>query len=184
MGIEPKLKTSKDSFLYATETVQMPIGDYKETWFKAFYTPSPGTALHTWYAFYNPIFLDSLYGTHHISYSRKDFLKSSYADQKLFNGIKEIHLSCTLHDYQRIAKELGYLRCKLLDQNGETLMIASGDVTINISPSNQIEYSRITKITCLLNNDDNSITKLGNLIITNQGKESIWHFDELYKNNP
>jgi len=128
--------------------------------------------------------LDSLSGKHHTSYSRKAFLESSYADQKLFNGIKEIYLTCILDDYRRIAQELGYLRCKLLEHNGEILTIASGDVTINIAPSNQIEYSRITKITCRLNDEDNSITTLGNLKITNQGKESIWHFDELYKNNP
>lgn len=183
LGVESKLKASKDSFLYATQTVQMPLGEHKQTWFKAFYTPSPGTALHTWYAFYNPSFLDSLYGNHNSSYSREVFLESTYTDHKLFNGIKEIYLNCTPNDYRRIAQELGYLRCKLLKKNGETLSIASGDVKINIKPSNDIEYSRITQITCRLNDIDNSITKLGNLTITNQDNESIWNFDDLHKNN-
>ena len=185
LGVEPKMKAAKDSFLYAFETVQIPLGKRKKhTWFKAFYTPNPGTALHTWYAFYNPAFLDSLYGKHHASYSRETFLESTYTDQKLFNGIKEIYLSCTPNDYQRIAQEMRYLGCKLLEKNGDILTIAGGDVKIRIEPSNQIEYSRITQITCRLNDNDHSITQLGSVTITNQGTESIWNFNELHKNNP
>ncbi len=183
LGVKPKLKAAKDSFLYATETVNMPIGDNENLWFKAFYTPSPGTALHTWYGFYNPAFLDSLYKKNHTSYEREAFLKPTYADQKLFNGIKEIHLNCTINDYRRIVQELRYLGCKLLDRNGDTLTIAGGDVKINIAPSSKIEYSKITKIVCRLNNKDHSITQLGNITITNQGTKSIWDFEELHKNN-
>ncbi len=184
LGVEPKLKAAKDSFLYAAETVEMPLGKMQHTWFKAFYTPSPGTALHTWYGFYNPVFLDSLYGKHHSSYSREAFLKPSYKNEKLFNGIKEIYLTCVSKDYLRIAQELGYLRCKLLKKSGKTLTIKGGDVIIHIESSDTVEYSRITQITCKLNNEDHSITQLGNLTITNQGTESIWNFDELYINNP
>lgn len=184
LGIKPKLKVAKNSFLYATETVQMPLGDHhNHTWFKAFYTPSPGTSLHTWYGFYNPAFLDTLHGKCHTRYSRKAFLKPTYKDQKLFNGIKEIHLNCTLNDYHRVTQEMRHLGCKLLGKNGNTLMIASGDITINIEPSNKVEYSRITKIICRLNDDDNSTTQLGNVTITNKGNESIWNFDKLHKNN-
>ncbi|SEL63895.1 hypothetical protein SAMN04487910_2879 [Aquimarina amphilecti] len=184
LGVQPKMKASKDSFLYATETVEIPLGLDQHTWFKAFYTPSPGTALHTWYAFYNPVFLDSLYGKHHTSYSREAFLKPTYANKKLFNGIKEIYLTCTPEDYLRITQELGYLRCKLLKKNGKTLTIKGGDITVRIEPSGEIEYSRITQITCELNEKDHSIIQLGNLTITNQGTESIWNFDQLYINNP
>jgi len=183
LGIKPKLKVTKDSFLYAAETVQMPLGNDNHTWFKAFYTPSPGTSLHTWYGFYNPAFLDNLHGKHHSTYSREAFLKSTYTEQKLFNGIKEIHLSCIPDDYRRVTEEMRHLGCKLLEKNGNILTIAGGDITINIKPSNQIEYSRITKIICRLNNEDNSTIQLGNVTITNQGNESIWNFDELHKNN-
>ncbi|TSE08109.1 DUF5829 family protein [Aquimarina algiphila] len=184
LGVEPKFKVTKDSFLYAAETVEMPLGEHKHTWFKAFYTPSPGTALHTWYGFYNPAFLESLYGKQYTSYSREAFLKSTYADQKLFNGIKEIYLNCIPNDYRRIVQELRYLGCKFLEQNDNVLTIAGGDVKINIGYSNNIEYSRITKIVCRLNNMNDGITQLGNLTISNKGTKSIWNFDELYKNNP
>ncbi len=184
LGVKPKLRVTKDSFLYATETVEMSIGDHNETWFKAFYTPSPGTSLHTWYGFYNPAFLDELNGKNHTTYSRETFLESTYTDQKLFNGIKEIHLSCIPDDYRRVAQELRHLGCKLLDKNGTILTIASGDITINIAPSKQVPYSQITKIICRLNEKDNSITQSGNLTITNKGTESIWNFINLYNNNP
>ncbi len=183
LGVKPKLKANKDSFLYATETVQMSLGNLEYTWFKAFYTPSPGTALHTWYGFYNPAFLDNLYGKHHATYSREAFLEPTYTEQKLFNGIKEIYLSCIPNDYRRVTEELRYLGCKLVEKKGNILTIAGGDITINIEPSNQVEYSQITKIICRLNEVDNSATQLGNLTITNQGNESIWNFDELHKNN-
>jgi len=93
-------------------------------------------------------------------------------------------LTCTPDDYLRIAQELGYLRCKLLKKNGKILTIDSGDVIITIEPSDQVEYSRITRITCILNTVNNSITKLGNLTITNQGTKSVWNLNELYENNP
>ncbi len=183
LGVKPKLKTAVDSFLYATETVNMPIRNIENLWFKAFYTPSPGTALHTWYGFYNPAFLDSLYKKPYTMYKREAFLQPTYSDQKLFNGIKEIHLSCTIDDYRRIVQELKYLGCKLLDRNGDKLTIAGGDVKIHIEPSTKIEYSKITQIICRLNNKDNSITQLGNITITNQGTESTWNFNELHKKN-
>lgn len=184
LGVEPRMKAAKDSFLYAAETVQMPLHNHQHLWFKAFYTPSPGTALHTWYAFYNPTFLDSLYGGHHTTYSREAFLESTYTDEKLFHGIKEIHLSCIPNDYLRIAQELGYLRCKLLEKKGKVLTIAGGDVKIIIAPSDDVGYSRITKIVCRLNDKDNSTTQLGNLTIINEDHKSVWKFDKLYENNP
>jgi len=184
LGVKPKLKVGKDSFLYASEVVTMPLGEREHTWFKAFYTPSPGTGLHTWYGFYNPEFLDNLYGQPHNSYSREAFLKPNYKDEKLFNSIKEISLYCTLADYRRIAKELSSLRCRLIEKKDNRLTIASGDVIINITLSKEIEYSRITNITCRLNDHDNSNITLGNLTITNHGHESIWNFDKLHENNP
>ncbi len=184
LGVVPRTKATKDSLLlYATETVHMDLGQHKQTWFKAFYTPSPGTALHTWYAFYNPTFLDTLYKKHHAQYSRKAFLKSSYEKTKLFNGIDEIYLTCIPKDYIRIAKELGFLKCRLLKKNGKTLTFQGGDITIHLKPSENAEYSRITRIICQLNTNDRSITHLGNLTITNQGTESIWDFDQLHKTN-
>ncbi len=181
--VKPKMKTSKDSFLYASETVQMPVGDSKETWFKAFYTPSPGTALHTWYGFYNPAFLNSLGSQEYNSYVREDYLEKTYNNDKLFQGINAIELNCTLNDYLRIGQELGNLKCKLLEKDGTTMTIAGGDIAITISLSDDIEYSRITKIYCQLNQTDDSVTHLGNLIIENQGVESIWNLNKLHNTN-
>jgi len=180
LGVTPKLRALKDSLLTATETVKMEINGQDHTWFKAFYTPSPGTALHTWYAFYNPKFLDQLNDEEHSSYLREDFLASSYADHKLFHGINVINLKCTQADFNRIAQELGYLKSELLDREGNMYIIKSGDVKIVLEPSRDIAYSRITKITCKLNNTDNSVSQLGNITITNSGKVSTWDFNELH----
>ncbi len=181
LGIAPKLKTKKSSFLNATETVSMPVGSGQQTWFKAFYTPSPGTALHTWYAFYNPIFLDSLHDRKHTIYTREAFLKDAYKEDRLFNGISSIDLICTIPDYNRIAQEMRHLECRLIEKNGARLTIESGDVSITLTPSNDVEYSRITSLRCHLNAADSSVTQLGHLSITNRGKESVWEFGELYK---
>jgi len=181
LGVEPKLRTFKDSLLNATETVKIPLKGEEYAWFKAFYTPSPGTALHTWYSFYNPSFLDPLNGKKHSSYSRETFLESTYEDHKLFHSIKTIQLSCTINDFRRIAQELGYLECELLAKDGEIYTIKSGDIKIMIEHSSNIKYSRITQITCNLNKVDESINQLGNLTITNTGKISIWDFEKLHK---
>lgn len=184
LGVEPKLKQSGTPYLSISETVDIPIGEQEATWFKAFYSPSKGSSVHTWYAFYNPAFLDSLfYETHH-NYSRETFLQKSYKKEHLFEGIKQISITCTPQDYERIAQEMRYLGCSLLKKEGKTLTIASGDVSTVITPSNTVQFSRITRIQCRLNTADNSVTKLGNLQITNQGTESVWNFENLYKNFP
>ena len=184
LGVQPKIRTVKDSILKAHEIISMPLNTGKQTWFKAFYTPSSGTALHTWYGFYNPAFLDSLYKKNHEVYSRKVFLDSAYTKHKLFNGIKEIHLSCTSIDFKRIVQELVALDSKILKKDENTLIIISGDIKVKIAFSDLIKYSRITRIICELNNDDHSHTELGHLSITNKGLESIWDLTNLYKHNP
>lgn len=183
LGMTPKLNVFKDSLLYATETVKMLLEGQEYTWFKAFYTPSRGTALHTWYAFYNPNFLEELQQEKHTEYSREAFLSSSYSNSKLFNSIKTVKLICTPNDFWRIAQELGYLQCRLIVQEGEVYTIKSGDIDIVIESSNEITYSRITQITCHLNKVDDSVNHLGNLTITNKGKTSIWNFNQLHINN-
>ncbi|MEL6811351.1 MAG: DUF5829 family protein [Bacteroidota bacterium] len=182
LGMTPKLRGTDTSFLGSSETVSMPVGESEQTWFKAFYTPSPGTALHTWYAFYNPSFLDDLHNQAHARYTREAFLKNTYKDDKLFNGVHEINLQCTLQDYQRIAQEMRHLGRRLLDKNGDKLTIESGDITITLKPSENIEYSRIVSLRCKLNALDTSITHLGHITITNEGLESLWEFGELYNN--
>ena len=161
---------AKKSFIY-----------FKQTWFKAFYTPTQGTALHTWYSFYNPAFLDHLKGNSYTSYSRETFLESAYADYKLFHSVESIQLSCTPNDFLRIAQELSYLKCELIGQEGEKFIIDSGDIKIIIEQSNIVNYSQITQITCNLNEEDDSTIRLGNLTIKNQGKVSIWDFNQLHK---
>lgn len=181
LGVTPKLRALEDSLLTATETVQMKLDGENHTWFKAFYTPSPGTALHTWYAFYNPDFLNELHDENHQSYSREAFLEPSYTDQKLFHSINEITLKCTQADFNRIAQELGYLKSELLEQEENQYTIKSGDINVILEPSN-IPYSRITKISCELNHSDTSVNILGNITITNTDKISIWDFNELHIN--
>jgi hypothetical protein len=183
LGLVPKLKQAKTSYLSISDTVEGTFSKKSTTWFKAFYSPSSGTALHTWYAFYNPAFLDSLYQTQHQEYSRKAFLNKSNDTKHLFEGINSIDMTCTLQDYQRIVHEMRLLGCKLIENKENVLTIASGDVFITISSCNTIEYSRINNIKCELNALDSSMTKLGNITITNSGRESIWNLKKLHKNN-
>ena len=84
----------------------MQLEGKEHTWFKAFYTPMAGTAVHTYYGFYDPTFLDHLKGETHTKYSREAFLETSYKDSKLFNSVDAIRLSCTSTDFKRIAQEL------------------------------------------------------------------------------
>ncbi|WP_430908501.1 DUF5829 family protein [Maribacter sp. 2-571] len=181
LGVSPKLKQTGTPYLSAFETVDMPFRNERTTWFKAFYSPSLGTALHTWYAFYNPAFLDSLHQKEHREYSRKEFLKESYDEGQLFEGIKTIDMSCTSRDYDRIVQEMRQLGCQLIAKDENTLTIASGDVSINLTPSDTIAYSRIDRIRCGLNTHHSGSTRLGNITIIDTGMESIWNLENLYK---
>lgn len=183
LGIKPKLKKDSISFLSLANTVKMNLNNKEETWFKAFYTPSEGTAIHTWYGFYNPSFLDHFNSTSHKSYSRELFLKQAYNDQKLFNGIQTITMLCTADDFERIGQEMRYLGQKLRDRDADTLVIAGGDINIKIVHSDSIEYSHITHIECRLNDANNSGTQLGHIHIKNDGKISVWNLSDLYHSN-
>lgn len=177
LGVKPKLKKEGQPFLSASDTVSMQIGESKSVWFKVFYTPNHGTTLHTWYAFYNPIFLDSLFQKEHKTYTREAYLENSYDNEKLFQGIETIEMVCTPKDYNRIAQEMRHLACELIQKEVDKLTIASGDIAITIEPSTAVVFSRITKLRCHLNDPDNSTTRFGNLAITNQGTESVWDFE-------
>ncbi len=184
LGVTPKLKQTGKPYLNFSETVDVQLRKENITWFKAFYSPTSRTSLHTWYAFYNPAFLDGLHQKEHREYSREAFLKVSYSKKQLFEGITGIIMTCTLKDYERIAQEMRQLGCKLLSKKDKSLKIASGDISITITPSDTIAFSRINEIHCSLNTADTSITKLGNLTISNMGNQSIWNLKNLYKDYP
>ncbi len=181
VGVKPKLKKNETPYLSASETVNMPINQQEITWFKAFYSPTKNTNLHTWYAFYNPLFLNSLHQLKQQRYSRKAFLKKSYKKECLFKDIKSISMSCTVNDYNRIAQEMRHLGCQLLKEENKKLTILSGDILIRIQPTDTIKFSHITQIKCRLNALDNRIIQLGNVTITNEGNESTWSFKNLNK---
>lgn len=184
LGVMPKLKQSETPYLSKSETVNMPIGKEETTWFKAFYSPSMNTALHTWYAFYNPAFLNRLHQTEHYEYSRAAFLRKSYREGQLFKGIESIDIICTFADYERIAQEMRQLGCRLMSKKENTLTISSGDISLSITPSRTINFSRITQIKCGLNASDNRQIALGNLTITNSGTQSVWNLENLYQEDP
>ncbi|WP_157560138.1 DUF5829 family protein [Kordia algicida OT-1] len=181
LGVQPKLAQNKTPYLSISETIDLPIENTEITWFKAFYSPNISTNLHTWYAFYNPIFLDSLYHVKHHTYSREAFLKKLYKKECLFKDIESISMHCTKADFYRIAQEMRHLGCDLIKNEGKTLTIASGDITIEIRLSETIKNSHITQIQCKLNTIDSSVIQLGNLTITNYGMKSIWDFNTFNK---
>lgn len=184
LGVEPRLKTKEHPVLNGSETVDVALRGQNETWFKAFYTKGPKTKLPTWYAFYNPVFLDSLYKKEHSQYSREAFLRKGYAKERLFNGIASIEMVCTPQDYSRIGQEMRHLGCKLLEKKGKQLVVQSGDVILKIRPSTVIAHSRIERIRCHLNAPDTSNTRMGNLTIANRGRTSVWEFDGIFENEP
>ncbi len=177
----PVLEIENDSFLYASKTVKMIIDDHQNVLFKAFYTLGSETFLHTWYGSYKAVFLDNLHGKHHPFYSHEACLQTTYENQKLFHGIKEIYLRCTTDDYIGITQELRYLKFALLENKNNALTIVGGDTTIHLELSSTVVYSRITKIICQLNTEDISNKTLENRIITNQGTESIRDLSKLHK---
>jgi len=183
LGIKPKLKKDSITFLSLENTVKMNLSSGKKTWFKAYYSPSKGTALHTWYGFYNPSFLDEFYNTPHQAYLREQFLKQVYNDNMLFNGVQTITMLCTANDFERIGQEMRHLGQKLQDRKGDTLVISSGDINLKIAHSDSIEYSHITHIKCRLNDSNYSESQLGRIHIKNDGKSSVWNLSDLYQNN-
>lgn len=175
--IKPKLKPDADQFLSAYETVQMPIGESRHLWFKAFYTPMDKTKLDTWYAFYDPTFLAHLHGFVHGTYRRESFIGDAYDNKRLFRGVEKIALECSPMDYYRIGQEMRYLGTKLVEKQGDTLTIAVGDIHLQLSKNQNSTKSTIKKIWCKLNRADDKVSKFGNLVITNSGHVSVWTFD-------
>ncbi len=175
-NIKPELKKEDSPYLANSETVTLPLKGKEEVWFKAFYTEGPKTNVQSWYAFYNPQFLASLYGSDHETYARETFLKTAYAPEKLFKGISAIEMACNPADYLRIAQEMRHLGCPLLKKEGNNLTVRSGDIDIKIMLHSEIEQSRIHKLHCSLNQPDESVKTFGDLVITNSGLRSIWPF--------
>ncbi|CAN0590885.1 unnamed protein product, partial [Ectocarpus sp. 12 AP-2014] len=170
-SIAPKLKKEDTPYLAFSETIVQPLTGTEEVWFKAFYTKESNTNMQSWYAFYNPEFLTSLHGSSLENYAREEFLKTTYAPQKLFKGISGIELVCNRADYNRIAQEMRHLGCPLLKKEGNTLTVRSGDIDIKLMLHPEQEQSHIHKLNCTLNRADESVKVFGDLVITNSGHQ-------------
>lgn len=173
----PQLKEKKTKFLQGSSVAKYTLNNKEIDWYKAFYTYGMETNLATWYAHYNPSFLQHLGIKADETYSREDFLKNTYAPNKLFEDITAITLACNPADHFRIARELELLGCPLVNKPGADPIFEAGDIYLRLVRRKDKERSSLLQVETSLNHKSNKILELGAITIKNKEKKSLWIFN-------
>lgn len=161
------------AYLNGSSMAQYTIHEEQINWYKAFYSKVAHTNLYTWYAQYNPNFLNLISRSENEKYTRKNFLKKAYAKDKLFKDVSSIVLNCTTNDYDRIVQELTLLDCPLMERNTEFSVYRVNEITLKLKRT-LLKASQVEQITAQLNRPDQTEITLGNMSIRNTGEMSTW----------
>lgn len=132
------------------------------------------TNINTWYAYYNPEFLEHLHQDKVTQYTSEHFLKTAYHPKKLFNEITGIEMHCNRADHFRIARELQLLDCTLAGKNNDDLLYVINGLKLSIRLDEGLDKSKITTIAGTLNEPDDRTLKFNNLTIKNTGYQTVW----------
>ncbi|AZA76232.1 hypothetical protein EG347_01160 [Chryseobacterium sp. G0186] len=109
--------------------------DAKElVWYTAFYTKLQGD-IATWYAVYNPVFLDYLYPGKHIRFTREDFLQKAYDPDKQMVDISEIVIDCNKVEFNKITNEFKALHIKAESIHPQSAVFMLDSVKILLNQS-------------------------------------------------
>lgn len=132
-NIEEELKKSSELPFFKSES-KWPFDAKEIIWYTAFYTELPAH-IATWYAVYNPIFLDYLYPGKHVRFTREDFLQKAYEPDKQMVDISEIVIDCNKVDFDKIMNEFKalHIEAETIQSQSAVFMLDSVKILLNQS---------------------------------------------------
>ncbi|MCL1671189.1 DUF5829 family protein [Elizabethkingia ursingii] len=128
--VQKSIQESKDLRFQKSEA-NWSFGGKEVLWYSFFYSDLKGD-IATWYAIYNPVFLNYLFNINYSEFKREDFLKKVFDQNKKIIDLSGIVIDSNANDFNKITKEFKALNIKIEKQKPRLVIYKLDSVTIKL----------------------------------------------------
>ena len=128
--VQKSIQKSKDLRFQKSEA-NWSLGSKEILWYTFFYSDLKGS-IATWYAIYNPVFLNYLFNINYSGFKREDFLKKVFDQNKKIIDLSGIVINVNANDFYKMIKEFKALNIKIKKQKPELIIYKLDSVTIEL----------------------------------------------------
>jgi len=129
-SVQKSIQKFKDLKFHKSEA-NWSFGSKEILWYTFFYSNLKGS-IATWYAIYNPAFLNYLFNINYSDFKREDFLKKVFDQNKKIIDLSGIVINANANDFYKMIKEFKALNIKIKKQKPELVIYKLDSVTIEL----------------------------------------------------
>lgn len=168
--VQKSIQESKDLRFQKSEA-NWSFGGKEILWYSFFYSDLKGD-IATWYAIYNPVFLNYLFNINYSEFKREDFLKKVFDQNKKIIDLSGIVIDSNANDFNKITKEFKALNIKIEKQKPGLVIYKLDSVTIKLKLAER-KNSMIKELRFRSKDKTRLNINLGNIRIKNSTSNQI-----------
>ncbi|MCL1666073.1 DUF5829 family protein [Elizabethkingia ursingii] len=168
--VQKSIQKSKDLIFQKSEA-NWSFGGKEILWYSFFYSDLKGD-IATWYAIYNPVFLNYLFNINYSEFKREDFLKKVFDQNKKIIDLSGIVIDSNANDFNKITKEFKALNIKIEKQKPGLVIYKLDSVTIKLKLAERKD-SMIKELRFRSKDKTRLNINLGNIRIKNSTSNQI-----------
>lgn len=168
--VQKSIQESKDLIFQKSEA-NWSFGGKEILWYSFFYSDLKGD-IATWYAIYNPVFLNYLFNINYSEFKREDFLKKVFDQNKKIIDLSGIVINANANDFYKMIKEFKALNIKIKKQKPELVIYKLDSVTIELRLAER-RYSMIKELRFLRKDKGRVAIDLGKIYIKSSNNNQI-----------
>lgn len=168
--VQKSIQKSKDLKFQKSEA-NWPFGGKEILWYTFFYSDFKGS-IATWYAIYNPVFLNYLFNINYSDFKREDFLKKVFDQNKKIIDLSGIVINANANDFYKMIKEFKALNIKIKKQKPRLVIYKLDSVTIELKLTER-RNSMIKELRFISKGETRLNINLGNIHIKNSTSNQI-----------
>ncbi|RBI91375.1 hypothetical protein DSC47_08665 [Elizabethkingia miricola] len=168
--VQKSIQKSKDLKFQKSEA-NWPFGGKEILWYTFFYSDLKGS-IATWYAIYNPVFLNYLFNINYSDFKREDFLKKVFDQNKKIIDLSGIVINANANDFYKMIKEFKALNLKIEKQKPGLVIYKLDSVTIELKLTER-RNSMIKELRFISKGETRLNINLGNIHIKNSTSNQI-----------
>lgn len=168
--VQKSIQKSKDLRFQKSEA-NWSFGGKEILWYSFFYSDLKG-GIATWYAIYNPVFLNYLFNINYSDFKREDFLKKVFDQNKKIIDLSGIVINANANDFNKMIKEFKALKIKIEKQKPGLVIYKLDSVTIELKLAGR-RNSMIKELRFISKDKTRLNINLGNIHIKNSASNQI-----------
>lgn len=169
-SVQKSIQKFKDLKFHKSEA-NWSFGSKEILWYTFFYSNLKGS-IATWYAIYNPAFLNYLFNINYSDFKREDFLKKVFDQNKKIIDLSGIVINANANDFYKMIKEFKALNIKIKKQKPELVIYKLDSVTIELRLAERRD-SMIKELRFLRKNKGRVAIDLGKIYIKSSNNNQI-----------